>query len=71
MTWTTLLDPDLTRSYMGSGELHSAWFMQKGWPGKGPCVALEIPECKLHVCLLQQRYCGVSPATAPAIRGKQ
>jgi hypothetical protein len=27
--------------------------MPKGWPGKGPIVSLEIPECKLHVCLLQ------------------
>ena len=50
-SWTTLLDPELP--YMGDKELHTAWFMPNGWPGKGPCVALEIPECKLHVCLLQ------------------
>jgi hypothetical protein len=53
MSWTTLVNPETTRQYMGDKELHSAWFMPKGWPGKGPCVSLEIPECNLHVCLPQ------------------
>jgi hypothetical protein len=32
MSWTTLLVPEMTRDYMGDKELHSAWFVPKGWP---------------------------------------
>jgi hypothetical protein len=53
MTWTTLVEPDLSRPHMGSRELHMVCLLPKGWPGKGACVSLEIPECKLIVCLPQ------------------
>ena len=48
MTWTTLLDPEVTRAFVDSEQLHGAWFVPKDWPGKGPSVVMEIPECILH-----------------------
>jgi hypothetical protein len=48
MTWTTRLEPALTAQYQ-AGELHSAWFTPKGWPGKGETVSLLIPECELQL----------------------
>jgi hypothetical protein len=43
MTWTTLLDPEVTHTFMGSEQLHGAWFVPKDWPGKGPSVVMEVP----------------------------
>jgi hypothetical protein len=48
MAWTTLLDPEVTRVFMDSEQLHGAWFVPKDWPGKGPSVVMEVPECILH-----------------------
>ena len=53
MTWTTLLDPEVTRTFVDSDELHGAWFVPKDWPGKGPSVVMEIPECILHASFPQ------------------
>jgi hypothetical protein len=45
--WTTRVE------YTHHGiELHSAWFIPKGWPGKGPVVNLLIPECELQLTVL-------------------
>jgi hypothetical protein len=52
--WTTRLDPEVARPFVGSEELHGAWFVPKDWPGQGPSVVMEIPECILHVCLPQR-----------------
>ena len=46
--WTTLLKPELIAPF-GIAELHSAWFLPKGWPGKGTTVTLLIPECEMQV----------------------
>lgn len=51
MSWTTRVLPELTRPY-GVEEAHNAWFVPKGWPGKGPAVSLLIPECELQLCIL-------------------
>jgi hypothetical protein len=53
MTWTTLLDPEVTRVFMDSEQLHGAWFVPRDWPGKGPSVVMEIPECILHASFPQ------------------
>jgi len=53
MTWTTLLDPEVTRAFVDSEQLHGAWFVPKDWPGKGPSVVMEIPECILHASFPQ------------------
>jgi hypothetical protein len=45
--WTTRVDPAFTRRY-GVEEVHSAWFLPRGWPGSGPCLNLLIPECELQ-----------------------
>ena len=39
MTWTTRLPPERTRTY-GVEELHCAWLLPRGFPGKGPVVSL-------------------------------
>lgn len=44
--WTTRLDPQFTRLF-GVEELHKVCFEPADWPGQGPCITLEIPECKL------------------------
>jgi hypothetical protein len=41
----------LTRQY-GVEEAHDAWFVPRGWPGKGPAVSLLIPECEMQVVFL-------------------
>jgi hypothetical protein len=46
MTWTTRLPPERTRT-CGVEELHCAWLLPRGFPGKGPVVSLSIPECEL------------------------
>jgi len=50
--WTTRVLPELTRPY-GVEELHRAWFVPKGWLGKGPGVTLLIPECELQICTIR------------------
>lgn len=47
MTWTTRLPPERTRAY-GVEELHCAWLLPPGFPGRGPVVSLSIPECRLQ-----------------------
>jgi hypothetical protein len=48
MTWTTLLDPVLTRRY-GCGAAHGAWFVpRKCPPPPRNTIALLIPECELQ-----------------------
>jgi hypothetical protein len=44
--WTTRLPPERTRLY-GVEELHCAWLLPRGFPGKGPVVSLSIPECEM------------------------
>ena len=44
--WTTRLPPERTRTY-GVEELHCAWLLPRGFPGKGPVVSLSLPECQL------------------------
>lgn len=41
MTWTTRLE------HTGEVEIHSAWFIPRGHPGRGACLTLGIPECEL------------------------
>ncbi|MEH2484378.1 hypothetical protein [Bradyrhizobium sp. AZCC 2230] len=53
MSWTTLLDPALTRSYGFGPEAHAAWFT----PGKCPApprdvITLLIPECEIQFVIL-------------------
>jgi hypothetical protein len=38
--------PERTRTY-GVEELHCAWLLPPGFPGKGPVVSLFIPECQM------------------------
>lgn len=47
VTWTTLLDPALTRRH-GCGHVHSAWFVPRGKCPSPPrnVVTLLIPECE-------------------------
>lgn len=49
--WTTRIAPHLTSRY-GVEEVHTAWFLPKGWPGKGNAVSLLIPECELQYVFL-------------------
>jgi hypothetical protein len=49
--WTTRVLPDLTLRH-GVEELHNAWFLPRGWPGKGPAVSLLIPECEMQVVFI-------------------
>jgi hypothetical protein len=49
--WTTRVLPELAAQY-GMRELHTAWFLPKGWPGRGPVVGLLIPECEMQVVFL-------------------
>ena len=51
MTWTTRLRPELTRPF-DVEEMHSVWFIPKGWPGNGAVASLLIPECEMHFCML-------------------
>jgi hypothetical protein len=51
MTWTTRLQPELTRPF-GIEEVHSVWFTPKEWSGKGAVASLLIPECEMHLCML-------------------
>jgi hypothetical protein len=53
MTWTTLLDPEVTCTFVDSEQLHGAWFVPRDWPDKGPSVVMEIPECILHASFPQ------------------
>ena len=46
MIWTTRLPPERTRT-CGVEELHCAWLLPPGFPGKGPVVSLSIPECEM------------------------
>jgi len=47
MTWTTLIDPALTR---GFGAAHSAWFVpRKCPPPPRNTIAFLIPECELQL----------------------
>ena len=46
MTWTTRLPPERTRRF-GVEELHVAWLLPRGFPGRGPVVCLTLPECEL------------------------
>ena len=41
--WTTRLPPERTRAY-GVEELHAAWLLPRGFPGKGPVVSVSLPE---------------------------
>jgi hypothetical protein len=41
MEWTTRLE------HTGEIEIHTAWFVPHGWPGKGTTVSLGIPECEM------------------------
>jgi len=45
-TWTTRLPPERTRLF-GVEEMHVAWLLPRGYPGRGPVVCLTIPECEL------------------------
>jgi hypothetical protein len=45
--WTTRVDPAYTHLY-GVEEVHSAWFLPKGWPGEGPVISILIPECEVQ-----------------------
>jgi hypothetical protein len=45
--WTTRIDPRHTRAF-GVEEIHSVCFEPIGWPGKGICIGLGIPECEMH-----------------------
>ena len=47
MTWSTRLPPERTRTY-GVEELHCAWLLPPGFPGRGPVVSLSLPECRLQ-----------------------
>lgn len=49
--WTTRVLPEVTSRY-GVEEVHTAWFLPKGWPGQGPAVSLLIPECELQFCFI-------------------
>lgn len=47
MTWTTLLDPELTRRYGFGPEAHAAWFVPQKCPAPPRnVVTLLIPECE-------------------------
>jgi len=50
MTWTTRLRPELTGPF-DVEEMHSVWFLPKGWPGNGAVASLLIPECEMHLCM--------------------
>ncbi len=45
--WTTRIAPKHTRAF-GVEEIHTVCFEPVGWPGKGACVGLGIPECEMH-----------------------
>jgi hypothetical protein len=49
--WTTRVLPDFTRRH-GAEEVHNAWFVPRGYPGKGPVVGLLIPECEMQLTFL-------------------
>ena len=49
--WTTRLEPELARPY-GVEEIHTVCFEPDGWPGKGPCIGLGVPECELQYCMI-------------------
>jgi hypothetical protein len=49
MTWTTLLDPALTRRYGFGAEAHAAWFMPRKCPAPPRnAISFLIPECELQ-----------------------
>ena len=47
MTWTTRLPVERTRLF-GVEEVHCAWLLPRGYPGRGPVVSLALPECRLQ-----------------------
>ena len=49
--WTTRFEPETTRRF-GVEEVHTVCFEPDGWPGKGPCIGLGIPECEFQYCLI-------------------
>jgi hypothetical protein len=49
--WTTRVLPEYTRRF-GVEEVHDAWFVPKGWPGKGPAISLLVPECESQFVVL-------------------
>jgi hypothetical protein len=49
-TWTSRLPPSYTRA-AGCEELHCAWFVPRGYAGRGPVVTLSLPECELRLTL--------------------
>jgi hypothetical protein len=48
VTWTTLLDPELTRRY-GFNEAHAAWFTPRKCPAPPRnAITILIPECEIQ-----------------------
>ena len=48
---TTRFEPEMTRRF-GVEEVHNVCFEPDGWPGKGPCIGLGIPECEFQYCVI-------------------
>ena len=63
---TTRVLPDLTRPH-GVEECHTAWFIPKGWPGKGTAISLLIPECELQVVFIAADGQPIAMVNRPAI----
>ena len=47
--WATRVDTELSRRF-DVPEIHTVCFAPVGWSGKGPTIALGIPECELQRC---------------------
>jgi len=52
MDWTTRFQPEMTRRFGVEEMIHTVCFEPDGWPGKGPCIGLGIPECELQYCVI-------------------
>lgn len=49
--WTTRMPPERTEPF-GVAELHVVYFLPNDWPGAGPTIGLQIPECKMQCVAL-------------------